>query len=146
MLDVAARVRDQAGAVDILLGNLSENLWTPWRANGAGTYLFCYDKVTLSSTQHWPDATSMSLGIEGMVEVMTRVSARFFLPHSHRFREPGKPIETEKFSERALMANLQHGCVRRNIATKLVEWKVLDGFLANPDGTFSISSCVEGRP
>jgi len=124
MLDVADFVLSTHGPTDCLLSNMREfTLASPFYINLGANWL------TLSMDQkirfHTMSTHSITLGVDGVGAVCKASQARFFLPYSHWWQEPGKMAPDEK----ARMEKLTEILRTLGSPTRVVEWPIGGHFL-----------------
>lgn len=139
MIDVAKYVSDSFGRVDFMLSNLRPfNIGTPMYINGGLNWL------TLSAEQirafDHMKGHCITLGPSGVADVCKIVQASYYLPYAHWFGDLGCEgdvgLDTPGLSELGLLKDLGDTLHRIGAPTKIVPWKIGDGFVRGRAGTF----------
>lgn len=127
--DVARKLAEKYGSVDIVLGNLRDLVVGSDPIYGSGNY-WC----ALSSDQmaRFParKGERLNLGPDGIAEVCGIVGARYFLPYAHRWREP---LQTDTY-DRLKLAMFERELIIRNGNTVPVPWQT--GTVFHPERPF----------
>lgn len=143
MIDVAKYVRDTFGRIDFMLSNLRPfHIANPLYINGGLNWL------TLSPDQlrAFDDmkAHCITLGPTGVAEICKIVRANYYLPYAHWFGEIGREgdvgADTPGQSEVGLLKELADCLNRLGAGTRIVPWRIGDGFVRRPGDRFEAIS------
>jgi len=146
MADVARYVRNKFSHVDFMLSNLRPfHIASPLYINGGLNWL------TLSPDQlrTFSDMKRhcITLGPSGVAEICDIVQASYYLPYAHWFGEVGcegdVAVDTPGQSEVGLLKELADSLDELGVRTKIIPWRIGDGFVRQRGGGFEAMSLGE---
>ena len=131
MVEVAESVREKHGQIDLVLSNLRDFcLSSPTYINGGLNWL----ALTPHQMKRFDSMKShcITLGTSNVASICKAVSARYYLPYAHWWGELGRransSIDTPGQNEEDLVRRLKDDLLRIRCSTRVVDWKIGDGF------------------
>jgi glyoxylase-like metal-dependent hydrolase (beta-lactamase superfamily II) len=139
MIDVAAQVADDHGELDLVMSNLRVFPWHPGQIDGSGRYLFCFPIDRLEDPSSWPQGTNITLGPDGVREILRATQARHFFPYAHWWHAPGSgsPLVDGYLQESAMVASIACETLPR---TRAGSWGVGDRLMWRRGGEIAVDS------
>jgi L-ascorbate metabolism protein UlaG (beta-lactamase superfamily) len=148
MVDVARRVRDRLGPIDLVLGNLSVfRPYSPLYITGGGHYWLALTADQIQRFAAMRDH-ALTLGSGGVARVCAAVEARHYLPYANWWGPIGGrgAISADAHADDPAADEASHlGVLRGDLdalgaATAIVPWRIGDGFVADRGGGFEVQS------
>jgi ribonuclease BN (tRNA processing enzyme) len=136
MDEVARRVVETHGGVDLLASNLRIFPWHPGQIDASGRYLFCFRTEQIENPDAWPTNISITLGPQGVRRLLHATQARAFVPFAHWWHEPGSSnIVIDGMHAEALLADVAWEPtpdVPALAGTELLRWVIGDRIACGP--------------
>ncbi len=128
MVDECDAVRKRHGHIDVLLSNMRIFGWHPGQIDGSGRYLFCFPKDFVASPDRWPGGQCITLGPDGIREIIDRLKPTCFLPYAHWWHPPEKKshLVDNSYTESELLDRVQSAPSTVVLRTHLLRWHVAD--------------------
>ncbi len=83
MLDVAYQISRMHVKLDYVFSNLRKFHWHPGQIDSSGRYLACFTRQQLAMPQKWPFGQPITLGPEGVGQLLNLIDAKAFYPYAH---------------------------------------------------------------
>ena len=117
--------RSKLGQIDFVFSNMRQFAWVPHSIDGTGRYLFCFPQEIVINPAKWPINEIMTLGCQGLAQVLNHLEDVTFYPYSHWWQKPLTKIylDGEKKYEDKMVYELSR-ITRSNIIFK--NWNIGD--------------------
>jgi L-ascorbate metabolism protein UlaG (beta-lactamase superfamily) len=128
MVDVASRIRETLGPVDIILSNLRAfKPYSPFYINcGLNWLTLAYDQIP--GLTHRPDC--LTLGTAKVAKICKIVGATLYLPYAHWWGGIGEVgdsgLDTPDQEEEPLLGELNGDLLNINCSTRILPWRIGD--------------------